>query len=193
MIRLQKAHRRDISRTHSLAKEQTSTAILPRGDDEIAPEACFRTPVPMSGFSQNSNCSKDYNSNLNAYLTHSFASKFRNNSTPNLNDCDLNLKRNFISNRMRNSAKNHVRNSVLQLRGRGTFRAVTEELFGGVKFYELKSIFALSYQKNFFNRLCSSKIPNDRPLAQKIWTDLIGPIKRKKFLACSEIALIYTL
>ena len=142
MIRLQKAHRRDISHTHSPAKERTSAAISPRGDDEIAPEACFRTPAPMSGFSQNSNCSKDYNSNLNAYLAHSFASKFRNNYTPNLNDCDLNSKRNFVSNRMRNSAKNHVRNSVPQLRGRGTSGAVMEALFGGAKFYELKSIFA---------------------------------------------------
>lgn len=181
MIRLQKAHRRNISRTHSPAKERTSAVRLPRGDDEIAPEACFRTPVPMSGFSQNSNCSKDYNSNLNAYLAHSFAFKFRNNYTPNLNDCDLNSKQNFISNHMRNSAKNRVRNSALQLRGRGLFGAVTEALFGGAKFYELKSIFALSYQKNFFNRLCSSKIPNHRPLAQKIWTDLIGPINAKSF------------
>lgn len=181
MIRLQKAHRSDVSRTHSPAKERTSASISPRGDDEIAPEACFRTPVPMSGFSQNFNCSKDYNSNLNAYLTHSFASKFRNNYTPNLNDCDLNSKRNFISNLMRNSAKNRVRNSAPQLRGRGAFRAVTEELLGGDKFYELKNIFALSYQKDFFNRLCFSKIPNDRPLAQKIWTDLIGPINAKSF------------
>lgn len=186
MIRLQKAHRHDISRTHNLAKERTSAAISPRGDDEIAPEACFCTPAPMGGFSQNSNCSKDYNSNLNAYLAHSFASKFRNNYTPNLNDCDLNLKRNFISNRMRNFAKNRVRNSALQLRRRGAFRAVTEELFGGAKFYELKSIFALSYQKNFFNRLCSSKIPNDRPLTQKIWTDLIGPINAKSFLHAAK-------
>lgn len=186
MIRLQKAHRRDISRTHSLTKERTSASISPRGDDEIAPEACFRTPTPMSGFSQNSNCPKDYNSNLNAYLAHSFASKFRNNSTPNLNDCDLNLKRNFISNRMRNSAKNHVRNSVPQLRGRGTSGAVMEALFGGAKFYEIKSIFALSYQKNFFNRLCSSEIPNHRPLAQKIWTDLIGPINAKSFLHAAK-------
>ena len=134
MIRLQKAHRRNISRTHSPAKERTSAVILPRGDDEIAPEACFRTSVPTGRFSQNSNCSKDYNSNLNAYLTHSFAFKFRNNSTPNLNDCDLNSKRNFISNRMQNSAKNRVRNSAPQLRGRGAFRAVTEALFGGAKF-----------------------------------------------------------
>ena len=186
MIRLQKAHRRDVSRTHGPAKERTSAAISPRGNDEIAPEACFRTPVPMSGFSQNSNCPKDYNSNLNAYLAHSFASKFRNNYTPNLNDCDLNLKRNFISNRMQNSAKNHVRNSAPQLRGRGTSVAVTEALFGGVKFYELKSIFALSFQKNFFNRLCSSKILNDRPLAQKIWTDLIGPINAKSFLHAAK-------
>ena len=156
MIRLQKAHRSDVSRTHSPTKERTSAVRLPRGDDEIAPEACFRMPVPMSGFSQNSNCSKDYNSNLNS-------------------------KRNFISNRMRNSAKNHVRNSAPQLRGRGASGAVTEALFGGAKFYELKSIFALSYQKNFFNRLCSSKIPNHRPLAQKIWMDLIGPINAKSF------------
>ena len=181
MIRLQKARRSEISRTHNLVKERTSATISPRGDDEIAPEACFCTPVPMSGFSQNSNCSKNYNSNLNAYLAHSFASKFRNNSTPNLNDCDLNLKRNFISNRMQNSAKNRVRNSALRLRGRGTSGAVTEALFGRAKFYELKSIFALSYQKDFFNRLCSSKSLNDRPLAQKIWTDLIGPINAKSF------------
>lgn len=181
MIRLQKAHRSDVSRTYSPAKERTSAAISPRGDDEIAPETCFCAPTPMGWFSQNSNCSKDYNSNLNAYLAHSFASKFRNNSTPNLNDCDLNSKRNFVSNRMRNSAKNHVRNSVPQLRGRGTSGAVMEALFGGAKFYELKSIFALSYQKNFFNRLCSSKIPNHRPLAQKIWMDLIGPINAKSF------------
>ncbi len=186
MIRLQKARRSDISRTHNLAKERTSATISPRGDDEIAPEACFCTPAPMSGFSQNSNCSKNYNSNLNAYLTHSFAFKFRNNSTPNLNDCDLNSKRNFISNRMRNSAKNHVRNSAPQLRGRGASGAVTEALFGGAKFYELKSIFALSYQKDFFNRLCSSKIPNHRPLTQKIWTDLIGPINAKSFLHAAK-------
>lgn len=173
MIRLQKAHRHDISSTHGLAKVRASAAISPRGDDEIASEACFRTPVPMSGFSQNSNCSKNYNSNLNAYLAHSFASKFRNNYTPNLNDCDLNLKRNFISNRMQNY--------MLQLRGRGASGAVTKALFGGAKFYELKSIFALSYQKDFFNRLCFSKIPNHRPLAQKIWTDLIGPINAKSF------------
>jgi len=186
MIRLQKAHRSDVSRTHGPAKERTSAAISPRGDDEIAPEACFRTPAPMGWFSQNSNCSKNYNSNLNAYLAHSFASKFRNNSMSNLNDCDLNSKRNFISNHMQNSAKNRVRNSAPQLRGRGAFRAVTEELFGGVKFYELKSIFALSYQKNFFNRLCSSKIPNHRPLAQRIWTDLIGPINAKSFLHAAK-------
>ena len=181
MIRLQKAHRRDISRTHNLAKERTGAAISPRGDDEIAPEACFRTPAPMSRFSQNYNCSKNYNSNLNAYLTHSFASKFRNNYTPNLKDCDLNLKRNFISNRMQNSAKNRMRNSAPQLRGQGAFRAVTEALFGGAKFYELKSIFVLSYQKDFFNRLCFSKSLNHQPLAQKIWTDLIGPINAKSF------------
>ena len=181
MIRLQKAHRRDVSRTHGPAKERTSAAISPRGDDEIAPEAYFCTPVPMSGFSQNSNCSKNYNSNLNAYSTHNFASKFRNNSTPNLNDYDLNPKRNFISNRMQNSAKNRVRNSALRLRGRGASGVVTEALFGGAKFYELKSIFALSYQKDFFNRLCFSKSLNHRPLAQKIWTDLIGPINAKSF------------
>lgn len=181
MIRLQKAHRRDVSRTHSPAKERTSAAIPPRGDDEIAPKACFRTPAPMSGFSQNSNYSKNYNSNLNAYLAHSFAFKFRNNYTPNLNDCDLNPKRNFISNRMQNSAKNRMRNSALQLRGRGTSGAVTEALLGGAKFYKLKSIFALSYQKDFFNRLCFSKSLNHRPLAQKIWTDLIGPINAKSF------------
>ncbi len=186
MIRLQKARRSEISRTHNLAKERTSAVISPRGDDEIAPEACFRTPAPMSRFSQNYNCSKDYNSNLNAYLTHSFAFKFRNNSMSNLNDCDLNSKRNFISNRMQNSAKNRMQNSMPQLRGRGTSGAVTEALFGGAKFYELKSIFALSYQKDFFNRLCSSKSLNDRPLAQKIWTDLIGPINAKSFLHAAK-------
>lgn len=186
MIRLQNAHRRDISRTHGPAKERTSAAISPRGDDEIASEACFCTSAPMGGFSQNSNCSKDYNSNFNAYSTHNFASKFRNNSTHNLNDCDLNPKRNFIYNRMQNSAKNHVQNSALQLRGRGTFRAVTEALLGGAKFYELKSIFALSYQKDFFNRLCFSKSLNHRPLAQKIWTDPPGPIKAKSFSHAAE-------
>lgn len=186
MIRLQKAHRRDISRTHSPAKERTSAAISPRGDGEIAPEAYFCTSAPMGGFGQNSNCSKDYNSNFNTHLTHNFASKFRDNSTPNLNDCDLNPKRNFISNRMQNFAKNRVRNSAPQLRGRGMSRAVMEALLGGAKFYELKSIFALSYQKDFFNRLCFSKSLNHRPLAQRIWRDLIGPINAKSFLHAAK-------
>ena len=98
----------------------------------------------------------------------------------------------FASLKIFNADLAEVRSLIVapQFRRRGIARAIVNELLGEAKFYGLKSVFTLTYQKEFFGRLGFTEIPKDELPAQKIWADCI---KCKKFPVCNEIALIYTL
>ncbi len=98
----------------------------------------------------------------------------------------------FASLKIFNADLAEVRSLIVapQFRRRGIARAIVNELLNEAKFYGLKSVFTLTYQKEFFERLGFTEIPKDELPAQKIWADCI---KCKKFPVCNEIALIYTL
>ena len=98
----------------------------------------------------------------------------------------------FASLKIFNADLAEVRSLIVapQFRRRGIARAIVNELLDEAKFYGLKSVFTLTYQKEFFGRLGFIEIPKDELPAQKIWADCI---KCKKFPVCNEIALIYTL
>ena len=98
----------------------------------------------------------------------------------------------FASLKIFNADLAEVRSLIVapQFRRRGIARAIVNELLDEAKFYGLKSVFTLTYQKEFFGRLGFTEIPKDELPAQKIWADCI---KCKKFPVCNEIALIYTL
>lgn len=98
----------------------------------------------------------------------------------------------FASLKIFNADLAEVRSLIVapQFRRQGIARAIVNELLDEAKFYGLKSVFTLTYQKEFFKRLGFIEIPKDELPAQKIWADCI---KCKKFPVCNEIALIYTL
>ncbi len=98
----------------------------------------------------------------------------------------------FASLKIFNADLAEVRSLIVapQFRRRGIARAIVNELLDEARFYGLKSVFTLTYQKEFFERLGFTEIPKDELPAQKIWADCI---KCKKFPVCNEIALIYTL
>lgn len=98
----------------------------------------------------------------------------------------------FASLKIFNADLAEVRSLIVapQFRRRGIARAIVNELLDEARFYGLKSVFTLTYQKEFFKRLGFTEIPKDELPAQKIWADCI---KCKKFPVCNEIALIYTL
>ena len=98
----------------------------------------------------------------------------------------------FASLKIFNADLAEVRSLIVapQFRRRGIARAIVNELLDEAKFYGLKSVFTLTYQKEFFERLGFTEIPKDELPVQKIWADCI---KCKKFPVCNEIALIYTL
>lgn len=98
----------------------------------------------------------------------------------------------FASLKIFNADLAEVRSLIVapQFRRRGIARAIVNELLDEARFYGLKSVFTLTYQKEFFERLGFAEIPKDELPAQKIWADCI---KCKKFPVCNEIALIYTL
>ena len=98
----------------------------------------------------------------------------------------------FASLKIFNADLAEVRSLIVapQFRRHGIARAIVNELLDEAKFYGLKSVFTLTYQKEFFERLGFTEIPKDELPAQKIWADCI---KCKKFPVCNEIALIYTL
>ena len=89
----------------------------------------------------------------------------------------------FASLKIFNADLAEVRSLIVapQFRRRGIARAIVNELLDEAKFYGLKSVFTLTYQKEFFERLGFTEIPKDELPAQKIWTDPIGPINAKSF------------
>lgn len=105
---------------------------------------------------------------------------------------DVEILAGFASLKIFNTDLAEVRSLIVapQFRRRGIARAIVNELLDEAKFYGLKSVFTLTYQKEFFGRLGFIEIPKDELPAQKIWADCI---KCKKFPVCNEIALIYTL
>lgn len=105
---------------------------------------------------------------------------------------DAEILAGFASLKIFNADLAEVRSLIVapQFRRQGIARAIVNELLGEAKFYGLKSVFTLTYQKEFFERLGFIEIPKDELPAQKIWADCI---KCKKFPVCNEIALIYTL
>ncbi len=105
---------------------------------------------------------------------------------------DAEILAGFASLKIFNADLAEVRSLIVapQFRRRGIARAIVNELLDEAKFYGLKSVFTLTYQKEFFERLGFTEIPKDELPAQKIWADCI---KCKKFPVCNEIALIYTL
>lgn len=98
----------------------------------------------------------------------------------------------FASLKIFNANLAEVRSLVVSpnFRKQGIGAKIVEELIKEAEFYGLKQVFALTYQKGFFEKLGFKEISKEELPAQKIWADCI---KCKKFPVCNEIALIYTL
>ena len=98
----------------------------------------------------------------------------------------------FASLKIFNANLAEVRSLVVapHLRKHGIGAKIVEELIKEAEFYGLKQVFALTYQKGFFEKLGFKEISKEELPAQKIWADCI---KCKKFPVCNEIAVIYTL
>lgn len=97
---------------------------------------------------------------------------------------DAEILAGFASLKIFNADLAEVRSLIVapQFRRRGIARAIVNELLDEAKFYGLKSVFTLTYQKEFFERLGFIEIPKDELPAQKIWADCI---KCKKFPVCN--------
>lgn len=98
----------------------------------------------------------------------------------------------FASLKIFNANLAEVRSLVVSpnCRKQGIGTKIVEELIKEAEFYGLKQVFALTYQKGFFEKLGFKEISKEELPAQKIWADCI---KCKKFPVCNEIAVIYTL
>lgn len=98
----------------------------------------------------------------------------------------------FASLKIFNANLAEVRSLVVSpnFRNQGIGAKIVEELIKEAEFYGLKQVFALTYQKGFFEKLGFKEISKEELPAQKIWADCI---KCKKFPVCNEIAVIYTL
>ena len=98
----------------------------------------------------------------------------------------------FASLKIFNANLAEVRSLVVSpnFRKQGIGAKIVEELIKEAEFYGLKQVFALTYQKGFFEKLDFKEISKEELPAQKIWADCI---KCKKFPVCNEIAVIYTL
>ena len=98
----------------------------------------------------------------------------------------------FASLKIFNTNLAEVRSLVVSpnFRKQGIGAKIVEELIKEAEFYGLKQVFALTYQKGFFEKLGFKEISKEELPAQKIWADCI---KCKKFPVCNEIAVIYTL
>ena len=98
----------------------------------------------------------------------------------------------FASLKIFNTDLAEVRSLVVapKFRKNGIGAKIVSKLIEEAKFYGLKQVFALTYQKGFFEKLGFKEISKEELPAQKIWADCI---KCKKFPVCNEIAVIYTL
>ncbi|MFV0481577.1 MAG: N-acetyltransferase [Campylobacteraceae bacterium] len=72
-------------------------------------------------------------------------------------------------------------------RGQRVGRGIVETLLDDAKKLEVKEVFTLTYEKEFFQKLKFSEIPKESLPIHKIWADCI---KCKHFPICDEIALI---
>ena len=98
----------------------------------------------------------------------------------------------FASLKIFNADLAEVRSLIVspKFQKQGIGRKIVNELIKEAKFYGLKQVFALTYQKGFFEKLGFKEISKEELPAQKIWADCI---KCKKFPVCNEVAVIYTL
>ena len=98
----------------------------------------------------------------------------------------------FASLKIFNANLAEVRSLVVSpnFRKQGIGAKIVEELIKEAEFYGLKQVFALTYQKGFFEKVGFKEISKEELPAQKIWADCI---KCKKFPVCNEVAVIYTL
>lgn len=85
-----------------------------------------------------------------------------------------------------------VRSLIIRddFRGKGIGGGLVKELLKEARDFEIKQVFTLTYQKEFFERLGFEEIPKEKLPVQKIWADCI---KCKHFPVCNEIALIHYL
>lgn len=85
-----------------------------------------------------------------------------------------------------------VRSLIIRddFRGKGIGGGLVKELLKEARDFEIKQVFTLTYQKEFFERLGFKEIPKEKLPVQKIWADCI---KCKHFPVCNEIALIHYL
>ena len=98
----------------------------------------------------------------------------------------------FASLKIFNANLAEVRSLVVSpnFRKQGIGAKIVEELIKEAEFYGLRQVFALTYQKGFFEKVGFKEISKEELPAQKIWADCI---KCKKFPVCNEVAVIYTL
>jgi len=75
-------------------------------------------------------------------------------------------------------------------RGKGLGAKLVKQLLQEGRDLNVKDIFTLTYQKEFFERLGFKEIPKESLPEQKIWADCI---KCKHFPICNEVSLIINL
>ncbi|MDA3046646.1 GNAT family N-acetyltransferase [Campylobacter sp. VBCF_06 NA8] len=199
MIVLEKPRLCDIGAMQEMIKaEVESGVILPRSDDEIATyirsytlayvcdEACAKPENTEPKFDSanlgaNSSEISNQNSQICASYTQYFAQKPQNAELAG-----------YASLKIFNADLAEIRSFVVspKFRRRGIGSKIVKALLDEAKFYGLKNVFALTYQKHFFEQNGFKEISKDELPAQKIWADCISC---KKFPVCNEVAVIYTL
>ena len=177
----------------NFAENSTENSAEKRADN-FAPQRATSQNSAAQGVSEASRAQADKEQILRSEYSQEASVFQTERSQPCESQClkEAEILAGFASLKIFNADLAEVRSLIVapQFRRRGIARAIVNELLGEAKFYGLKSVFTLTYQKEFFERLGFIEIPKDELPAQKIWADCI---KCKKFPVCNEIALIYTL
>ncbi|MGJ0357307.1 N-acetyltransferase [Aliarcobacter cryaerophilus] len=74
-----------------------------------------------------------------------------------------------------------------EFRGLGLGKKLVDECVKEAKFYRIKQVLSLTYEKDFFISCGFREIPKEDIPEQKIWADCI---KCKLFPICNEIAMV---
>ena len=74
-----------------------------------------------------------------------------------------------------------------EFRGLGLGKKLVEKCVEEAKFYGIKQVLSLTYEKDFFTSCGFREIPKEDIPEQKIWADCI---KCKLFPICNEIAMV---
>ena len=183
MIVLEKPRLCDIGAMQEMIKNEVENGvILPRSDDEIA---TYIRSYTLAYVCDDEAGATSQNSDANTQICGSYIQYF----APKPKNAEL---AGYASLKIFSAELAEVRSFVVspKFRRRGIGSKIVQALLDEARFYGLKNVFALTYQKHFFEQNGFNEISKDELPAQKIWADCISC---KKFPICNEVAVIYTL